>query len=153
MGKKLAGANLSDLMLMNRNSKDNEITFIDVALDCCAYYYLIMFWLIFLLFPLLFIIIYLYKDFAISGLFIIICILCFPMSLIPYYVSKGIIERRKLLILIGVLLSIYLAYNQIILIKDINKTGLINVIGLINPLLTLSILIISLFIKRIYRKK
>lgn len=138
---------------MNRTSKDNEIAFIDVALDCCAYYYLIMFWLFFLLLPLLFIIAYLYKGFAISGLFIIICILCCSISLIPYYVSKGIIERKKLRISIGILVSIYLAYKQITLIKGISKSELTNITGLITPLLVSSILIISLFIKRIYRKK
>lgn len=137
---------------MNRESKHKGIDFLDIALDSCAYLYLLLFWLLILLFPLLFFIIYISKGFDISPL-IIICLALFLLSLIPYYISKGIILRKKFRMSIGILISLYLIYSNIKPLEGIKKTEIINHLSNISTIIVFSIIIMILFIGLFFRKK
>lgn len=142
---------------MNSEYKYEKFSLIDLALDCCAYYYLLAFWLFIFLFPLLYFIIFLWEGFDFSLLFIIILFTFIIISIIPYYISKGIINRNKFIISFGIFLTAYKIYMNIRPYKDFTTIKLANNLWhlwvLPLDIIVIIIFFISLFSKRVHKNK
>jgi hypothetical protein len=142
---------------MNINNKDNELDFLNVVIDCCAYIFLFLFWVFILLIP-LFYILFLYKNFPIDVYFVIFFVLIPMFIALPLLIlSRGLIYRNRIIMLISSLLSFILLYYNMINIKNIDKTNIVKfVMTFENSLLLIVIgiaLIVGLFIKKVNTKK
>lgn len=143
---------------MNTKDKYNETDFLNVAIDCFAYIFLMIFWFIAFIIPLILLIAYLYRNLSIDSYFIIIWVLMPLLFSLPFFIlSRGMIYRKRVIMLIASAISFLLLYYNIKKIINIDKTNTVKFITTIEGSMFLmilgSILIAGLFIKRINTKK
>ena len=98
---------------MDTEYKNSQFDFLNLAIDCCAYVLLIIFWLFAIFLPLLFLGAYLYVGSKAGQFVIILIIALLIIAFILLMLSRGLIYRNRFIMFIVSVVSFYLLFDNI----------------------------------------